>query len=105
MKPPLTPRSPLHFPLPLNPFPPQIWAGSPAKLLRPLSPAEKAFIPESASSYAKLAAAHAEENAKSFEQVEAEKEQRVKWAFYDPDAAASMGTDLPPPPTGEPIKA
>lgn len=44
----------------------QIWAGNPAKFLRELKGDEGAFIPKSAENYSELAAAHAEANAKNF---------------------------------------
>lgn len=47
----------------------QIWAGSPAKLLRQLTSEEISFITSSASSYAELATLHLEENSKTFDQV------------------------------------
>lgn len=48
----------------------QVFAGSPAKFLRPLTPEERQFIVASANNYAALAAEHAAENAKSFEEVQ-----------------------------------
>jgi carbonic anhydrase/acetyltransferase-like protein (isoleucine patch superfamily) len=36
----------------------EIWAGAPAKLLRPLSADEKGFVAASADNYARLAAEH-----------------------------------------------
>jgi carbonic anhydrase/acetyltransferase-like protein (isoleucine patch superfamily) len=36
----------------------ELWAGNPAKLLRPLRPEESAFIPQSAAHYWQLALAH-----------------------------------------------
>lgn len=47
-----------------------IFAGSPAKFLRPLSAEEQQFISSSADNYAALAAEHHLENVKSFEDVE-----------------------------------
>lgn len=37
----------------------QLWAGNPARFMRPLTPDEAAFIPKSADVYAKLGAEHA----------------------------------------------
>jgi len=47
----------------------QIWAGSPAKLLRTLTAEEAAFVSGSADNYAKLALAHKIEAEKAFEEV------------------------------------
>lgn len=37
----------------------QLWAGNPARFMRPLTPDEAAFIPKSADVYAQLGAEHA----------------------------------------------
>lgn len=47
----------------------QIWAGSPAKLLRTVSAEEAAFLVHSASNYADLAKEHRIENGKVFEEL------------------------------------
>lgn len=52
----------------------QIWAGSPARFLRELSPQESAFISKSAENYANLARDHAEETSKSLLEVAQEKQ-------------------------------
>ena len=49
----------------------QIFAGNPAKMLRAMTAEESAFIDKSAENYASLAATHAAECAKSFEQLRA----------------------------------
>ena len=46
-----------------------MWAGNPAKLLREMEEGEAAFIAQSAVNYAELAAVHAEENAKTHEEI------------------------------------
>eukprot|EP00475_Leptophrys_vorax_P022390 TRINITY_DN3047_c0_g2_i1.p1 TRINITY_DN3047_c0_g2~~TRINITY_DN3047_c0_g2_i1.p1 ORF type:complete len:263 (-),score=9.52 TRINITY_DN3047_c0_g2_i1:241-1029(-) len=82
----------------------EIWAGAPAKFLRKLTDAERAFIATSAASYAQLGAVHAAETRKTFEQVEADKEQREKWANYSEDLASSLGAVVEKPPVPGPVK-
>ncbi|CAI7900925.1 unnamed protein product [Closterium sp. NIES-53] len=82
----------------------QIWAGSPAKFFRTLTAAEQAFIAKSAESYASLAEVHAKENAKSFEEVEADKKQREGWANYSEDFVSSVGAVVDKPPVPGPVK-
>ena len=48
----------------------EVWAGSPAKLLRQLEPEEAGFIAQAAADYAALAAVHAAENAKTTEEIQ-----------------------------------
>lgn len=81
----------------------QIWAGSPAKFLRSLTEEEKQFIPKSAESYAKLAKVHAEETAKSFEQIEAEKAQRLEWSQRSEDYDSHLGLFREPAPKAGPV--
>ncbi|MEW5305888.1 MAG: hypothetical protein WDW38_010448 [Sanguina aurantia] len=47
----------------------QVWAGNPAKYLRPLSKEEQKFISDSAESYSQLADEHRFENSKTFEEL------------------------------------
>lgn len=47
----------------------EVWGGSPAKLIRRLEEDESIFIIKSANTYAALAAVHAAENAKTFEEI------------------------------------
>ena len=53
-----------------------MWAGRPAKRLRKMEEGEAEFILRSADNYAILAALHAEENAKTFPELEADKARR-----------------------------
>eukprot|EP00210_Caulerpa_lentillifera_P002482 g2379.t1 len=69
----------------------QIWAGSPAKLLRQLTAEEITFITSSASSYADLAALHLEENSKTFDQIVFEKKMRKDRLERSPDYDSHMG--------------
>lgn len=48
----------------------EVWAGSPAKLLRLLEAEEAGFIAQAAVDYAALAAVHAAENAKTTEEIQ-----------------------------------
>ena len=48
----------------------EIWAGRPAKLLREMAEGEAAFIEQSAINYSALADIHADENAKTAEEVQ-----------------------------------
>ena len=63
-----------------------MWAGRPAKLLRKMEEGEAEFILRSADNYAILAALHAEENAKTFPELEADKARR-RWQRCDMLAA------------------
>lgn len=74
----------------------EIWAGSPAKLLRKLEDSEAAFIRSAADDYSALAAVHAEENAKSFDEVELDKARRADRALRDPDFDAQQGIERDP---------
>ncbi len=47
----------------------QVWAGSPAKMLRKLEEEEAGFIAQAANDYAALAAVHAIENGKTMEEI------------------------------------
>ena len=58
----------------------EVWAGRPAKLLRKMEEGEAEFILRSADNYAILAALHAEENAKTFPELEADKARRRRAA-------------------------
>eukprot|EP00245_Coleochaete_scutata_P006041 TRINITY_DN20151_c0_g1_i1.p1 TRINITY_DN20151_c0_g1~~TRINITY_DN20151_c0_g1_i1.p1 ORF type:complete len:257 (+),score=46.86 TRINITY_DN20151_c0_g1_i1:213-983(+) len=69
----------------------QIWAGNPAKFLREVKPEENGFFEKSAASYAELAAAHAKECAKTFEEIEAEKALRSEFAHDDSDFESHLG--------------
>ena len=48
----------------------EVWAGSPARLLRQLEPEEAGFIAQAAADYAALAAVHAAENAKTTDEIQ-----------------------------------
>ena len=48
----------------------QIWAGRPAKLLREMAEGEASFIEQSAINYSALADVHADENAKTTEEIQ-----------------------------------
>ena len=58
----------------------QIFGGSPAKLLRPMTADEKAFINRSAENYAQLAELHAAENGKTAEAIAADVAERKRAA-------------------------
>lgn len=47
----------------------QVWAGSPARMLRKLEEEEVGFIAQAANDYAALAAVHAAENSKTMEEI------------------------------------
>jgi gamma-carbonic anhydrase len=47
----------------------EVWAGNPAKFIRKLEETEADFIIKSANTYSALAAVHAAENAKTFEEI------------------------------------
>eukprot|EP00887_Chlorella_sp_A99_P007975 scaffold12.g7975.t1 len=74
----------------------QIWAGSPAKLMRELAEGELAFIAESADSYSQLAAVHAAENAKSFDEIELDAARRADRLERDPDLDDQQGVERDP---------
>jgi carbonic anhydrase/acetyltransferase-like protein (isoleucine patch superfamily) len=69
----------------------QIWAGSPAKFLRNLSGEERSFLAKSADNYAHLGAIHAEENGKSFSEIEGDKEFRKKLSEHSDDYDSHLG--------------
>jgi len=69
----------------------EMWAGSPAKLLRPVEQAELAGIIATARRNVELASAHAEECDKSWRQIEADKLARKNAAMRDPDYDAQIG--------------
>ena len=48
----------------------EIWAGRPAKLLREMAEGEAEFIEQSAINYSALADIHADENAKTAEEIQ-----------------------------------
>eukprot|EP00899_Mesostigma_viride_P025173 jgi/Mesvir1/5840/Mv25001-RA.1 len=66
----------------------QVWLGNPAKFKRDVTDAEKKFIATSAEKYAELAEEHAEETAKSFEEIEADKLERELRALTPEDVPA-----------------
>jgi hypothetical protein len=61
----------------------QIWAGVPAEYLRDVSETEMAYITSQAAETITLALAHAEENSKPWQQIEAEQ-------VHDPEASFCM---------------
>lgn len=69
----------------------EVWGGNPAKFLRKLTEEEIAFIAQSAKNYTNLAQLHAAENAKSFEEIELEKDLRKKWARRDDEYDSMLG--------------
>jgi carbonic anhydrase/acetyltransferase-like protein (isoleucine patch superfamily) len=74
----------------------QIFAGNPAKLLRPMTAEESAFIDKSAENYATLAQSHATECAKSFEQIQASTEAHALNMERDEDYDSHRGIAPPP---------
>eukprot|EP00270_Netrium_digitus_P021815 TRINITY_DN956_c0_g1_i1.p1 TRINITY_DN956_c0_g1~~TRINITY_DN956_c0_g1_i1.p1 ORF type:complete len:274 (-),score=62.36 TRINITY_DN956_c0_g1_i1:199-981(-) len=80
----------------------QIWAGSPAKFFRNLSPEERDFFITSAENYATLAETHAREMAKSLEEIEEDKKVRKLWRQNNPDYNSHIGVIREPPPGLEP---
>jgi len=71
----------------------QVWAGTPAKCLRDVVQGETAFISQAAEDYATLAAVHAEENSKSFAEVELDLARREDKLTRDPDYDAQQGVE------------
>eukprot|EP00741_Cyanophora_paradoxa_P003752 tig00000093_g3647.t1 len=65
----------------------ELWAGNPAKFLRTVTDAEKAFFTKSATEYTKLAEDHADEWKKTHEQLEEEKAARKDARIRDPTYA------------------
>lgn len=74
----------------------QIWAGSPAKFIRELAEGEREFISDSADSYAALAAVHAAENAKGFDEIELDAARRADRLERDPDQDTQQGIERDP---------
>mmetsp|Transcript_22529 Transcript_22529/g.76608 ORF Transcript_22529/g.76608 Transcript_22529/m.76608 type:complete len:260 (+) Transcript_22529:141-920(+) len=73
----------------------ELWGGYPAKKLRDMTDAEKAFTHESASQYALLAGEHAVECGKGFEQLAEEMAQRADDSLMTEDYAAHLGIPMP----------
>lgn len=73
----------------------QIWGGCPAKMLREMTAKEKAFTSTSAANYAALAAEHAAECGKSFDEVIEDIEKRAEANEMDEDYAAHLGIAHP----------
>lgn len=76
----------------------EVWAGNPAKFLRKLSAEEIAFFVKSAANYAGLAQVHAHENAKTYEEIQADKVRRKKWAVQSDDYDSHIGVVREKPP-------
>lgn len=74
----------------------EIWAGNPAKKLRDLDAEEAEFILQSAVNYSALARIHAAENAKTTEEIEADKDAREDRANRDPDYDSHLGIERDP---------
>lgn len=76
----------------------EIWGGNPAKFLRKLSAEEIAFFPKSAANYAHLAEVHAQENSKSYEEIQADKVCQKKLARQSDEHDSHIGVigDKPP---------
>lgn len=74
----------------------EIWAGVPAKFLRKAMPEEASFISLSAANYAELAAVHAAENSKTFEEIEVDKARREDRLVREPDYDQHLGLERDP---------
>lgn len=76
----------------------EVWAGNPAKLLRKLTEEEMAFFPKSVEHYAKLAGTHAQENLKTFKELQAGKTLWKKWNIPSDDYDSLIGVVHENPP-------
>ncbi|KAH7423623.1 hypothetical protein KP509_12G064300 [Ceratopteris richardii] len=76
----------------------EVWAGNPAKMLRKLTDEEIAFFPKSAEHYSKLAETHAEENSRSYDEVQAGKTLWKKWYLESSEFDAHAGVIQEKPP-------
>ncbi|KAL3152929.1 hypothetical protein ABBQ38_012232 [Trebouxia sp. C0009 RCD-2024] len=74
----------------------EIWAGNPARKLRELDAEEAEFILQSAVNYSALARIHAAENAKTHEEIEADKDAREDRLQRDPDYDSHLGIERDP---------
>jgi len=74
----------------------QLWAGAPAAYVRDLTPAEIDALKLGAADVLALSAAHAEETAKSFEELEAAADARKELAERDPDHQYHPNPNLAP---------
>eukprot|EP00884_Botryococcus_braunii_P011654 jgi/Botrbrau1/2048/Bobra.0047s0024.2 len=74
----------------------EVWGGSPAKLIRRLEYDEADFIIKSANTYAALAAVHAAENAKTFEEILVDIDRREDARLRDPDYDSHLGLQRDP---------
>ena len=68
-----------------------MWAGTPAKMLRKLSTEEMEFFSQAAENYVKLGATHAEENRKTYQEIQADKVTRKKWEAQSDDYDSHIG--------------
>ncbi len=62
----------------------QIWAGRPAKLLREMAEGEADFIEQSAINYSALADVHADENAKTAEEIQVQSSSVMRASAISP---------------------
>lgn len=76
----------------------EVWAGNPAKLLRKLTEEEMLFFPKSAEHYSKLAGTHAQENSKTYKEVQADKTLWKKWDIQSDDHDSRIGVVHEKPP-------
>lgn len=71
----------------------QVWGGSPAKFVRNVSEEEAAAIGQAALDYSLLGAVHAEENCKTFGEIEVDAARRLDRQQRDPDYDTQQGVE------------
>lgn len=74
----------------------EVWAGSPAKMLRKLEEEEAGFIAQAANDYAALAAVHATENGKTMEEILEDNARREDRAHRSLDYDSHLGLERDP---------
>ena len=74
----------------------EVWAGSPAKRVRTLSDEEVEAIVQAAADYAQLAVVHADENSKTFGEIELDAARRWDKNTRDPDYDVQNQVDRDP---------
>jgi carbonic anhydrase/acetyltransferase-like protein (isoleucine patch superfamily) len=74
----------------------QVWAGRPAKYVREVTQGEKDAIGQAAVDYSSLSAVHAEENSKSFGEIELDAARRWDRNTRDPDYDVQNQVDRDP---------
>eukprot|EP00249_Psilotum_nudum_P001872 c14611_g1_i1 orf=107-916(+) len=69
----------------------EVWGGNPAAFLRKLAPEEIAFFTKSAERYSELANVHAQENSRTYEEIQMNKVLQKKWFLQSDPYDSHLG--------------